>query len=66
MYRWHILDPFRFEKDQKVTVQDLGYRGATRPYLPQKSDISTVSYWYQTEPHAPFPKLPSQSELEVN
>jgi hypothetical protein len=66
MYRWHILDPIRFKTGLKVTVQDLGYRGGTRPYLPQKSDISTVSYWYQTEPHAPFPKLPSLNELEVN
>jgi hypothetical protein len=65
MYRWHILDPIRFKNELKVTVQDLGYR-AGRPYLPQKSDIATVSYWYQTEPHASFPKLQSTSDLEVN
>jgi len=67
MYRWHILDPVRFEKDLKVTVQDLGWRqGHGDIYLPQKSDISSVVYWYQTEPHATFPKLPSWQELEVN
>jgi hypothetical protein len=66
MYRWHILDPIRFENSLRVTVHDLGYRGAPRPYLPQKSDIATVTYWYQTEPHAPFPKLPTVEELEVN
>jgi hypothetical protein len=66
MYRWHILDPIRFETNLRVTVHDLGYRGAPRPYLPQKSDIATVTYWYQTEPHAPFPKLPTVEELEVN
>lgn len=67
MYRWHIMDPIRFEKDLKVTVQDLGWRqGHGDIYLPQKSDISSVSYWYQTEPHATFPKLPSWQELEVN
>jgi hypothetical protein len=65
MYRWHILDPIRFDKDLKVTIQDLGWRSRGR-YLPQKSDISTVSYWYQAEPHAPFPKLPVTNELEVN
>lgn len=65
MYRWHVQDPIRFEKSLKVTIQDLGWRSDHR-YLPQKSDISSVVYWYQLEPHAPFPKLPSKNELEVN
>jgi hypothetical protein len=65
MYRWHIMDPVRFENDLKVTIQDLGWRHAGR-YLPQQSDITTVAFWYQREPHAPFPKLPSFDELEVN
>jgi len=64
MYRWHILDPIRFDKDLKVTIQDLGWRSGGR-YMPQQSDISSVVYWYQTEPHAPFPKLPSKNDLEV-
>ncbi|MEE6188086.1 MULTISPECIES: glycoside hydrolase family 172 protein [Chitinophagaceae] len=65
MYRWHIMDPIRFEKDLKVTIQDLGWRSGGR-YLPQNSDIITVAYWYQTEPHNKFPKLPSADVLEVN
>jgi len=65
MYRWHIPDPIRFDKDLKVNIQDLGWRHDRR-YLPQKSDIITVAYWYQREPHARFPKLPSKDELEVN
>lgn len=65
MYRWHITDPIRFTKDLKVTIQDLGWRSGGR-YLPQKSDIASVVYWYQTEPHAKFPALPSKNDLEVN
>ncbi len=65
MYRWHILDPVRFEKDLKITIQDLGWRSGGR-YLAQQSDIITVAYWYQTEPHTRFPKLPSADQLEVN
>jgi len=65
MYRWHILDPVRFESDLKVTIQDLGWRHGGR-YLPQQSDITTVAYWYQREPHGAFPKLPGADELEVN
>jgi hypothetical protein len=65
MYRWHIVDPIRFEKELRVTIQDLGWRSDHR-YLPQQSDISSVVFWYQTEPHAPFPRLPSKNDLEVN
>lgn len=65
LYRWHILDPVRFEKDLKVTIQDLGWRNGGR-YLPQHSDISSVCFWYQTDPHAAFPKLPSFQQLEIN
>lgn len=65
LYRWHILDPIRFKKDLRVTIQDLGWRHGGR-YLPQKSDISSVAFWYQAEPHQKFPKLPNWEDLEVN
>jgi hypothetical protein len=65
LYRWHIMDPVRFEKDLKVTMQDLGWRHDGR-YLLQKSEIASVVYWYQTEPHNKFPKLPGWEGLEVN
>jgi hypothetical protein len=64
MYRWHILDPIRFEKDLKVTIQDLGWRHNGK-YYAQQSDISSVVFWYQREPHAVFPKLPSKADLEM-
>jgi hypothetical protein len=65
LYRWHIMDPVRFKKDLRVTIQDLGWRHGGR-YLPQKSDISSVAFWYQTEPHVKFPQLPEWKKLEVN
>ncbi|MDR2499428.1 MAG: DUF2961 domain-containing protein [Tannerellaceae bacterium] len=65
LYRWHIVDPIRFEKDLRVTIQDLGWRHGGR-YLPQQSDIASTVFWYQTEPHNKFPKLPSWERLEVN
>jgi len=64
LYRWHIMDPVRFENDLKVTMQALGWRSGGR-YLPLQDDISSVAFWYQTEPHAPFPKLPDKDYLEV-
>ena len=64
LYRWHIMDPIRFEKDLKVTIQALGWRSGGR-YLPLQDDIASVAYWYQAEPHAAFPKLPEKDYLEV-
>jgi hypothetical protein len=64
MYRWHITDPVRFEKDLKVTMQALGWRSGGR-YLPLQDDISSVAYWYQAEPHKSFPKLPDRDGLEI-
>lgn len=64
MYRWHIFDPIRFEKDLSITIQDLGWHHGGR-YYPQQSDISSTCFWYQLEPHAAFPKFPTWRELEV-
>ena len=66
LYRWHITDPVRFEKDLKVTMQALGWmQDKSGRYLPLEDDIASVAFWYQAEPHAPFPKLPSQEELLI-
>jgi hypothetical protein len=58
LYRWHIADPVRFEKDLKVTIQALGWQSGGR-YLQLNDDIASVGYWYQKEPHKAFPKLPT-------
>lgn len=68
MYRWHIMDPIRFDHDLRVTIQALGWRNGPRGerrYLPLQDDIASVAYWYQTLPAAPFPPLPSRDDLEV-
>ncbi|MGG3453735.1 glycoside hydrolase family 172 protein [Paenibacillus rhizolycopersici] len=64
MYRWHVMDPIRFESDLRVTIQALGWRSGGR-YLPLQDDIASVSYWYQSEPHAAYPQLPDNDGLEV-
>jgi hypothetical protein len=65
LYRWHITDPIRFDRDLRVTIQDLGWREDGR-YLPLTDDISSVAFWYQSEPHTAFPKLPVKDLLEIN
>ncbi|HEY0945408.1 MAG TPA: glycoside hydrolase family 172 protein [Opitutaceae bacterium] len=65
MYRWHIMDPVRFEQDLRVTVQALGWKSGWR-YRQLHDDIASVAFWYQTEPHAPFPELPPPDEMETD
>ena len=56
LYRWHIQDPVRFDKDLRVTIQALGWN-KDGTYLQEQDNISSVVYWYQTEPHVPFQKM---------
>lgn len=64
LYRWHIKDPVRFAQDLRVTMQALGWQSEGR-YLHLKDDIASVAYWYQAEPHAPFPALPGTEGLAI-
>lgn len=64
MYRWHIMDPVRFEEDLKVTVQALGWR-KNQKFLPLQDDIASVAFWYQTLPSSPFSPLVSKEYREV-
>lgn len=64
MYRWHLMDPVRFEQDLRVTIQALGWRSGGR-YLPLQDDLCSTAFWYQTLPTAPFPALPDKDYLEV-
>jgi hypothetical protein len=61
LYRWHILDPIRFKRDLKVTIQALGW-WPNQKFEPLTDDIASVAYWYQVEAHAPFPELPPVHE----
>ena len=63
-YRWHITDPVRFEQDLRITIQSLGWQSGGR-YLPLEDDLASVAYWYQVEPHHPFPPLPEKAALVV-
>jgi hypothetical protein len=64
LYRWHVVDPVRFEKNLRVTIQALGWRSGGR-FLPLQDDIASVAFWYQTLPTAPFPTLPEKDALEI-
>ena len=45
-------------------MQALGWQSEGR-YLLLKDDLSSVAFWYQVEPHAPFPNLPGRDSLKI-
>lgn len=51
LYRYHIEDPIYFEKSIRVTIE---HGHANR----RCDDYASTAYWYQAEPHRPFPPLP--------
>jgi hypothetical protein len=51
--RWHIEDPIPFERSLRFDIE----HGATNN--DPDCDYTSVAYWYQTHPHAPFPPLPA-------
>jgi hypothetical protein len=55
VYRYHIPDPIPFRESIRVTIE--------HGHANNRSDFfSSVAYWYQDEPHKPYPKLPSVEE----
>ncbi len=61
LYRWHIQDPICYDNSLRVTIQALGW-GKDGKYKKLADDIASVAYWYQAEPHAPFPALPATAD----
>jgi len=55
VYRYHIEDPVPFKKSIRVTIEH-GHANN------RHDDFSSVAYWYQDEPHAPFPALPKPED----
>jgi len=55
VYRFHITDPIYFDKSIRVTIEH-GHNNCLT------LDLSSVAYWYQTEPHKPFPPMATRAE----
>lgn len=51
MYRFHLDAPITFERSLRATMEHGNVND-------RADDFASVAYWYQTEPHAPFPTLP--------
>lgn len=54
-YRFLLEDPIYFEKSLRASIEHGHDNSLTL-------DISSVAYWYQAEPHRPFPQLPAADQ----
>lgn len=59
MYRLFAADPIRFSRSIRVTIEH-GHAND------KANDYSSVAYWYQDEPHAPFPPLPTKASRALH
>ncbi|MBI5290109.1 MAG: DUF2961 domain-containing protein [Chloroflexi bacterium] len=55
-YRWFVHDPIRFTTSLRWTVE----HGHANNF---SNEYASVAYWYQSEPHAPFPALPERDAM---
>ncbi|HTZ32948.1 MAG TPA: glycoside hydrolase family 172 protein [Methylomirabilota bacterium] len=55
LYRFHLDSPIPFAKSIRATIEH-GHANT------RSDNYYSVAYWYQTEPHAPFPALPAVEE----
>ena len=49
MYRFHIMDPIRFEKDLRVEIQSIGWEIDYKHYRVQSNNISSLCLLYLNE-----------------
>ncbi|MBW3625590.1 MAG: DUF2961 domain-containing protein [Armatimonadetes bacterium] len=66
-YRWHVLDPVRFERSLKVTMEHKGNRDIPEEawYIERPDYFNSVAFWYQTGAPKPFGELPPWPERNV-
>ena len=65
-YRFHIPDPVAFTKSLRVEIEHKGSQvfpdGTHSGFIERDDLMSSVAFWYQVEPHKPWPALPPGPE----
>jgi hypothetical protein len=55
MYRWHLPDPIAWQKEGRVTIQQIAWKDGLNE---TQDDWSCATFWYEPVPSAPLPQLP--------
>jgi hypothetical protein len=55
MYRWHLPDPIYWQKEARITIQQIAWKGGLAE---TQDDWSTATFWYEPVPSAALPAMP--------
>ena len=58
VYRFHLTDPVRFQTSLRASIEHGHDNNLTL-------DLATVAYWYQLEPHKPYPAFPDRTSRQL-
>jgi len=65
-YRFHLPDPVTFRRSLRVEIEHKGSQrfpdGTESGFIERDDLMSSVAFWYQTEPHKRWPALPPGPE----
>lgn len=71
MYRWHLPDPIFWEKECRITIQQIGYNPEEReknggPLYERQDDWSSATFWYESVPSEKLPDFPDLEKRVAN
>ena len=55
MYRWHLLDSIAWQKQGRITIQQIAYKNGLAE---TEDDWSCATFWYEPVPSAKLPAMP--------
>jgi hypothetical protein len=56
MYRWHLPDPIAWQKEARITIQQIAWKNGLAE---TQDDWSTATFWYEPAPSSPLPEMPA-------
>lgn len=71
MYRWHLPDPIYWEKECRITIQQIGYSSEKRKetghaLYERQDDWSSATFWYEPVPSEKLPEMPDLESRTTN
>ena len=55
MYRWHLAEPIAWQRECRITVQQIAYK---KGLAETQDDWSCATFWYEPVPSAALPPMP--------
>ncbi len=63
MYRWHLPDPIAWQKQCRITIQQIAWKNGLAE---TQDDWSCATFWYEPVPSAKLPPFPDLSHRTEN